>query len=89
MFPRWGFHVLWMEVVHTLTAYFGHHGPVGRQLTATLAHHHSTICYKYDMILYVIYVPWMLEVNSILLYSLLTNVTWPNKEAVWGYQIYA
>ena len=35
---------------HTLTAYFGHLGSVGRQLTATLAHHHSTICYKYVMI---------------------------------------
>ena len=40
--------------LHTLTAYFGHHGSVGKQLTATLAHHHSTICYKYIMILHVI-----------------------------------
>ena len=56
--------------LHTLTAYFGHHGSVGKQLTATLAHHYSTICYEYAVILYVIYVQWMLEINSILFYSM-------------------
>ena len=72
--------------LHTLTAYFDHHGPVGRQLTATLAHHHSTIYYEYDVILYVIYthheydvilyviyVQWMLEINSILFYSCMAS----------------
>ena len=68
MSPRCGLHVLWM--VYTLTAYFDQHGSVGRQLTATLAHHHSTICYEYAVILYVIYVQWMLEINSILFYSI-------------------
>ena len=61
--------------LHTLTAYFDHHGSVGRQLTATLAHHHSTICYKYAVILYVIYVQWMLEINCIVFYSILPVVS--------------
>ena len=56
--------------LRTLTSYFGHHGSVGRQLTATLTDHHSTICYKYVMIVHVIYVQWMLEINYILLYSI-------------------
>ena len=41
----------------------------------TGANHHSTMCYKYAMIVYVIhvYVQWMLEINSIILYILGTR----------------
>ena len=54
-----------------------HLGSVGRQLTATLTHHHSTICYEYAVILYVIYVQWMLEINSILCPSIFFLLSLP------------
>ena len=60
MSPRCDLHVLWMEVYTHSQPIFDQHGP--------LAHHHSTICYEYDVILYVIYIQWMLEINYILLY---------------------
>ena len=80
MSPRSDLHVLWMELYTHTHSLFWPPWVSGKTayITAALVHHHSTICYEYAVILYIINVQLMLEINYILFYSYISGPFTPD-----------